>query len=354
MGLPAPRERPRYPSRVDRRSAARQGGLLLVVFAATLVLLIGGWALVARLGSAGERPSPTPAVTPSPVAVGSPTPLPTVPPPFDATASDAPTFVLLGAGDIADCSLDASRRTSDLLLAQSGWVFTAGDNAYENGSATDYAKCYAPTWGRVLDRTILPAPGNHDWQTKDARGYRDYFATKVTPTGTTWSSTTIGTWHIVVLDSDCGDVGGCTADSAQGRWLADDLAASRQACTMAIWHHPRWSSGEHGNDRDVGPFWDLLYQHRAELVVNGHDHDYERFAPQDPAGVFDRTRGLREFVVGTGGAGLRAFTHGAGNAEVRLADTFGVLRLTLRPTGYEWAFLAVDGSVKDSGSTGCH
>jgi hypothetical protein len=340
---------------VDRRStAARGAGLVLVAFVATIALLIGGWVLVARLGSAGPRPSATSVSGPSPTARASATPVPTVPPPAGAAASDAPTFVLSGAGDIADCSLDAAQRTSDLLLEQPGWVFTAGDNAYEDGSATDYARCYGPTWGRVLDRTILPAPGNHDWQTKGAAGYRDYFGARATPDGTTWYATTIGTWHIVVLDSDCGAVGGCGPDSPQGQWLKDDLEASRQACTLAIWHHPRWSSGEHGNDREVGPFWDLLYARRADLVINGHDHDYERFGPQDPAGVFDRARGIREIVVGTGGAGLRDFTHGAGNAESRIAGTFGVLRLTLHPTGYDWAFLAVDGSVKDSGSSGCH
>jgi hypothetical protein len=288
----------------------------------------------------------------APVATA--TPRPTVPPAVGPAASDAPTFVLQGAGDIARCKTDGAMQTSDLLLRQPGWIFTAGDNAYEDGSEASYAKCYAPAWGRVLDRTILPAPGNHDWHTKDARGYRDYFGARATPHGTTWYATTIGTWHVVVLDSECEKVGGCGPSSPQGRWLADDLAASREVCTLAIWHEPRFSSGFHGDAKAVAPFWDALYAANAELIVNGHDHDYERFAPQTPDGQFDPTHGIRELVVGTGGAELRDFTHGTPNAQFRLAQTLGILRLTLHPTGYDWAFLAVDGSIKDSGSTGCH
>lgn len=339
---------------MDRRSVSRGAGLLSVAFVATLALLVGAWALVGRLGAAGPRPSPSPTAQVTPPATVSPSADATVPPSFAADATNVPTITLLGAGDIARCATDGAKQTSDLLLDQPGWIFTAGDNAYDEGSPTDYHDCYAPTWGRLLDRTILPAPGNHDWLTKDAAGYREYFGSRATPNGTTWYSTTIGTWHVVVLDSSCDHVGGCGPGSPQGDWLADDLAASRQACTMAIWHAPRFSSGFHGNAKDVAPFWDALYDARAELVVNGHDHDYERFGPQSPAGVFERERGIREIVVGTGGGQLRDFTHGAGNGLVRIAQTYGVLRLTLHPTGYDWAFLAVDGSVKDSGSDGCH
>ena len=343
---------------VDQRAVSRQAGLLLVAFVATLGLLIGGWVLIGRSGSAGPKltpsPSPSPTAGRSGVAVGSPSLAPTVPPAFPADATDAPTVTLVGAGDIARCATTGAKLTSDLLLDQPGWIFTAGDNAYDHGSPEEYRTCYAPTWGRLLDRTILPAPGNHDWRTGDAAGYRAYFGARATPNGTTWYSTAIGTWHVIVLDSACEQVGGCGPDSPQGSWLAKDLAAKRSACTIAIWHAPRFSSGFHGNAKEVAPFWDALYGARAELVINGHDHDYERFAPQDPAGAFDRAGGITEIVVGTGGGELRDFTHGAGNGLVRIARTFGVLRLTLHPTGYEWAFVAVDGSVKDSGSAGCH
>lgn len=275
------------------------------------------------------------------MAVGSPDPLATV--------------VLTGAGDIADCGLDGSRQTSDLLLAGSGWVFTVGDNAYETGSDADFARCYAPSWGRVLDRTLLPVPGNHDWLTSNAAGYRSWFGTAaVGPDGATWYSRDLGAWHVVVLDSDCALVGGCDAASAQGRWLARDLATSTAHCTLALWHHPRFSSGLHGDDSSVQPLWQQLQADGADLVVNGHDHDYEQFSPMDASGNVVRPGGMREFVVGTGGAALRPFHAVAANSEFRLAGVWGVLRLTLHPASYDWEFLPVAGDVRDAGSTPCH
>ncbi|HET7029433.1 MAG TPA: metallophosphoesterase [Candidatus Limnocylindrales bacterium] len=342
---------------MDRPSAARSAGLLVVAFVATLVLLAGGRALIGRGGAAPQRSPALSGLSPSAIAPGSipPSVAPaTVPPAVEPNASDAPTFVLLGAGDIANCSLDGAKQTSDLLLGQPGWIFTAGDNAYGNGSAEDYASCYAPTWGRVLGRTILPAAGNHDWNTPNAQGYRDYFGSRAAPQGTTWYSTTIGTWHIVVLDSDCNRVGGCDRDSAQGRWLAADLKASDARCTLAIWHQPRFSSGVHGDDPQVAPFWDLLFEHGAELVINGHDHDYERFGPQDPSGKADSPAGIRELVVGTGGADLRGFTHSTPNSEFRMQGTNGVLRLTLHQVNYDWEFLPTASDIAESGSTPCH
>ncbi len=273
-------------------------------------------------------------------------------------ASGDEVVVLTGAGDIADCSVAGASQTSDLLLAQAGVFFTAGDNAYGNGSAKDYTACYAPTWGRVLDRTTLPAPGNHDWNTDNAAGYRAYFG-PIAGAGAgagdaTWYSKDLGAWHVVVLDSNCAKVGGCDAASPEGRWLAADLAASDARCTLAIWHHPRFSSGEHGNDVAVAPFWEILHAAGADLIVNGHDHDYERFAPQTPAGEVLRPGGIREIVVGTGGGELRGFPSVAANSEFRQAGTYGVLRLTLHPVNYDWEFLPVSGSVADGGSTPCH
>ncbi|HLO35203.1 MAG TPA: hypothetical protein VK194_03940, partial [Candidatus Deferrimicrobium sp.] len=141
---------------------------------------------------------------------------------------------------------------------------------------------------------------------------------------------------------------------AQETWLRADLAAHPAACTLAYWHHPRFSSGEHGNDESVAPFWEQLHAAGAELIVNGHDHDYERFAPQDPSGAVERPGGLREIVVGTGGAELRAFHTQAANSEFRQAGTYGVLRLTLHPFNYDWEFLPTSGDIADSGSTPCH
>ena len=264
------------------------------------------------------------------------------PPPAAPTASSSADPVLVGAGDIADCALDDDSATADLVAGIPGTVFTAGDNAYPNGTADQFRDCYGPTWGRFLDRT-RPAAGNHDWETKDLAGYVGYFGTAAEPKGVSWYSYDLGTWHVVVLDSDCSSVGGCGADSVQGRWLAADLASSTARCTLAIWHHPRFSSGEHGNDTDVAPFWRALYDAGADVVINGHDHDYERFAPQDPNAHEDRVRGIREFVVGTGGAALRTFPTTAANSELRAAVAHGVIRLVLHPSSYEWSFIPTTG-----------
>jgi hypothetical protein len=242
-----------------------------------------------------------------------------------------------------------------LLDGIGGTVFTAGDNAYEDGTMDEFAECYGPTWGRHKDRT-RPAAGNHDYQTRDATGYKAYFGSAaVNADGDTWYSFELGTWHVIVLDSNCRAVNGCVDGSKQGQWLTQDLAASKAGCTLAIWHHPRFSSGdEHGNDPQVDPFWRQLYAAGADVVINGHDHDYERFAPQSPDAVEDRARGIREFVVGTGGAELRGFDTPVANSELRVAVTPGVIKLTLHDGSYEWTWIPASGTVTDSGSGPCH
>jgi len=337
----------------DRGSATRQAALLVVAFVATFALLAGGWALIGRASSHASPPTGTANVGPV-FPSSSNGPSGSIGPSIPNASDQVQSIVLTGAGDIADCTLPGAQKTSDLLLQQQGFVFTAGDNAYQDGTTKEYADCYAPTWGRLLDRTILPAPGNHDWDTKGAAGYLAYFGAAAAPDGVTWYSRDIGTWHVVVLDSNCDMVGGCDAGSPQGKWLAHDLAASTAHCTLAIWHHPRFSSGEHGDDAQVAPFWTMLYAAGAELIVNGHDHDYERFAPQDPTGKEVRPVGLRELVVGTGGAVLRQFHTSDANSEFRLAGSWGVLRLTLHPANYDWEFLPVDSDIADSGSALCH
>ncbi|HET7704433.1 MAG TPA: metallophosphoesterase [Candidatus Limnocylindrales bacterium] len=343
----------------DRGSVARQVGLGVVVFIATLVLLAGAAALLTR-GSA-PRASGQPSLAPSTVAASAATsPRPSGPAgsaaaPSDGASGDpAAPVVLTGAGDIADCSRPGAAQTADLLLRETGSFFTLGDNAYPDGRASDFAACYEPTWGRVKDRTILPAPGNHDWNTDGAAGYLAYFGASAGPDGTTWYSRDVGAWHVIVLDSNCARVGGCDADSEQGRWLARDLDASTARCTLALWHHPRFSSGEHGNDPIVDPLWRQLHAAGVDLVVNGHDHDYERFAPMDGAGNLQRPGGMREIVAGTGGAVLRPFHTLAANSEFRLAGSWGVLRLTLHPVNYDWEFVPVGGAAADGGSTPCH
>ena len=202
---------------------------------------------------------------------------------------------------------------------------------------------------------IRPTPGNHDYTTSTAAAYYSYFGAAAGSSGKGYYSYDVGQWHVVALNSNCSAVGGCNAGSAQETWLRADLAAHPNKCTLAYWHHPRFSSGYHGASTSVQPLWQALYDAGAELVLNGHDHDYERFAPQTPTGQADPARGIREFVVGTGGASERAFSATANNSEARNSSTFGVLQLTLHPSSYEWRFVPVAGqSFTDSGSAPCH
>lgn len=263
--------------------------------------------------------------------------------------------VLVGAGDIADCrNLAGAEATAKLLDHIPGTVFAAGDLAYPDGTKENFV-CYGQTWGRAKSRT-RPAPGNHEFHSSGATPYFDYFGSAAGDPQNGYYSYELGSWHIVVLNSECKDVGGCDAGSRQEKWLRSDLAAHPAACTVAYWHKPLFSSGgAHGNDPEIKPLWQALYDAHATIVVNGHDHDYERFAPQDPDAVADHARGIREFVVGTGGKSHRPFGTIRPNSEVRNADAFGVLKLTLRDKGYDWQFIPEAGkSFTDSGSGTCH
>jgi hypothetical protein len=264
--------------------------------------------------------------------------------------------VLVGAGDIADCrGLYGAEATGKLLDQIPGTVMAVGDLAYPDGSKENF-ECYHKTWGRVKSRT-RPAPGNHEFHAAGATPYFEYFGAAAGDPRTGYYSYEIGTWHIIVLNSECKDVGGCEAGSPQEKWLRADLAAHPVACTLAYWHKPLFSSGgTHGNDLTVKGLWQALYEANADVVINGHDHDYERFAPQTPDGVADPSRGIREFVVGTGGKNHRPFSEPPKpNSEVRDFTAFGVLKLTLKARGYDWQFIPEPGkSFTDSGSGSCH
>jgi acid phosphatase type 7 len=268
----------------------------------------------------------------------------------------APVDVLVGAGDIADCTdLSGAEATAKLLEAIPGQVFTVGDNAYPAGTKEQFDNCYDKTWGRVKSRT-KPSVGNHEFHSGGATPYFDYFGAAAGDPSKGYYSYDLGAWHIIVLNSECAEVGGCNAGSRQEQWLRADLAAHPAACTLAYWHKPLFSSGaKHGNDPEIMPFWVDLYSVKATLVLNGHDHDYERFAPQNPSGKSDAARGIREFVVGTGGKNHRPFAAPLPTSESRNADTFGVLKLTLHPKSYDWEFIPEQGkSFRDSGSGTCH
>jgi hypothetical protein len=268
---------------------------------------------------------------------------------------DEEAAVLVGAGDIADCrDLSGAEATAKLLEQIPGTVMAVGDLAYPDGSRENF-ECYKRTWGRVKART-RPAPGNHEFHAAGATPYFEYFGAAAGELHKGYYSYDLGTWHIVVLNSECADVGGCQAGSRQEKWLRADLAAHPAACTLAYWHRPLFSSGSaHGNDLSVKPLWQALYDAHADVVVSGHDHDYERFAPQNADGRADPARGIREFVVGTGGKNQRPFGAIVRGSEKRNADAFGVLKLTLHRGSYDWQFIPQAGKTfADSGSDACH
>ena len=262
--------------------------------------------------------------------------------------------VLLAAGDIATCAKEHDEATAALVRARRGTVAALGDLAYESGTRGEFARCYGASWGAFRSRT-RPAPGNHEYATDGAAGYFAYWGSRAGPKGKGYYSYDLGSWHVVVLNSNCHEVGGCHHGTPQARWLTRDLARSTARCTLAYAHHPRFSSGDHGDSEPLTPLWQILYAAGADVFLSGHDHDYERFAPQTPRGKLYRPRGIRQFVVGTGGRSLRPFERRAPNSEARNASTYGILRLVLGRDGYRWEFVPVPGSsFTDRGSGRCH
>ncbi len=234
-------------------------------------------------------------------------------------------------------------------------MLALGDEAYPEGTDEDFNECYDPTWGQFKERT-KPVPGNHEYYTEDADGYFEYFGKAAGDPDEGYYSYDLGAWHIVALNSNCEYVGGCGAGSAQVRWLTNDLRRNLTVCTLAYFHHPLLGSGErHGNTPEVKPLWEALYAADADVILSAHEHNYERFAPQDPDGEADSERGIREFVVGTGGKSHYAIVDPIANSEIHNDDTYGVLKLTLRPKGYDWRFSPVEGArFTDSGNARCH
>jgi hypothetical protein len=276
--------------------------------------------------------------------------------------------VIAAAGDIA-CSAreTASERgsvdrcvmeaTSDLLLdAPLQAVLELGDAQYETGRLGDFRRVYAPSWGRLRAITY-PTLGNHEYLTPGASGYFKYFGSRAGHSARGYYSFDIGAWHLISLNSNCAKAGGGGSSSPQGGWLAHDLSPQRARCTLAFWHHPRFSSGNHGDQVATAPFWEELYAAGADVVLAGHDHDYERFPPLDPAGRRDKRRGIREFVVGTGGSNHTAFRRERQVSVVRNDDTYGVLMLTLHARGYQWRFVPsrlAFTNFTDAGTGTCH
>jgi acid phosphatase type 7 len=256
--------------------------------------------------------------------------------------------VVLAAGDIASCDTDDDSLVAEILDANEGTILTLGDNAYPSGREEDLAACYDPTWGRHLART-RPALGNHDFDADpEADPYFAYFGDRAGERGEGYYGFELGPyWYVVVLNSNCEHVdGGCDAGSPQERWLRAELARHDDRNVLAVWHHARFSTGEHG-DADRGrPFFEALHGAEAELVLVAHDHHYERFARVDPEGRPDEVRGIRQFVVGTGGGDLRGYGEPARSiTEARMEGTYGLLRLELARDAYRWRFIPVAGET---------
>jgi hypothetical protein len=255
-------------------------------------------------------------------------------PPDPANCRDAATAAIL------------TRERVDAVLA-------LGDVQYESARLEEFQRSYENTWGRLKDKTY-PTLGNHEYYVAGAPGYFEYFGDVAGQPRQGYYSFDLGTWHLIALNSNCNEVA-CFPDSDQEKFLRADLAATSNRCVLAFWHHPRFSSGPEGEEQSVAPLWQALYDADADVVVNGHNHHYERFAPQDPEGTADPARGIRQFVVGTGGDSLQNFVRTERNSEVRITDTFGVLLLKLRPSGYDWVFVPTNpGAPGDRGSADCH
>jgi acid phosphatase type 7 len=266
--------------------------------------------------------------------------------------------VLLAAGDIAECDHRGDEATARLLAEHpTATIAALGDLAYQHGTKEEFERCFGPSWGRFRNR-IRPAAGNHDHATEDAAGLEAFFGVRAGPAGLYRYSYDLGSWHIVVLDSDCWRVGGCDLDDEQALWMRADLRAHRRKCTLAYWHRPPFSSGRYGDAEDtarVRPMWQVAAEEGVDVVLTGHEHSYERFAPMDATGAIAPDTGTRLFIVGTGGGNLRRYRRPRLPAtEVRNDDTHGVLRLALRPDGYDWRFLPVRGArFTDRGSADC-
>lgn len=277
--------------------------------------------------------------------------------------------VMIGVGDIAVCGTEGDEQTAklvdsvlraDSVAKVSDEVFTLGDNAYPDGSASNFALCFAPSWGdsskRILKK-IHPTPGNHEHLSVGAAPYYQYFGSKAGSAKKGYYSYDVGEWHVIVINGEI-VVNSSFSDAerkAQEEWLRGELKGPQKFCSMAYWHQPLFSSGWHGDAPVLRPIWQLLQDGGVDLILNGHDHDYERFLPQNAFGVVDSTRGMIQYVVGTGGGDLRGFRNNPrATSAARVQGYFGVLKLTLGKGEFRAAFLDVNGRVWDPSGGKCH
>lgn len=306
--------------------------------------------LVGAVAGCGLAPAPaTPAAS---VVEPSSSAGPAVATPSSAPPA-APPVSVLAAGDIGECGGKGDERTARLLAEHEGTILPLGDLAYESGTAQEFAACFGPSWGPFRDR-MRPVPGNHEYKTPGAAPYFAYFGAAAGDPAEGYYAYDLGAWRVYALNSNCDEIGGCGVGDPQETWLRGDLAAHPAACILAYWHHARFSSGVlHGSDERTDALWQALEAAGADVVLSGHDHDYERFAPQDHRGRATPA-GIRQFVVGTGGSGLRTMGPLLPTSEAHIARVYGLLSLELRSDGYAWTFLPVEGSTAtDAGSGTC-
>lgn len=277
-----------------------------------------------------------------------------VPPDGRETVPDTSGTTVLAAGDIGRCEGKHDEATAEIVEQYpDATVLALGDLAYDDGSVEDFERCYDSSWGPFKERT-RPAPGNHEYRTDGAAPYFDYFGSRAGEPGKGWYSFDVGDWHLVALNSNCTDVG-CDVGSEQESWLRSDLEANDARCTLAFWHHPRFSSGaKHGGTKSVRHLWQALLEHDADVVLASHEHLYERSAPLDAKGRVDPEEGIRQFIVGTGGGNFYQLDDRIPGSEAAIVETAGLLRLTLHPTGYDWAFVPVGDGETDAGTGECH
>ncbi len=348
---------PRPPVRIDRT-------LVVATAIAVIVIVAGGWSVLA--GGAG-RPAAT--ATPATAEIGSGTPAteaPATATPVGATSATAPPeaadVVIAAAGDIAcdpsansgsPAKCDQAATAQQIISLNPTAVLSLGDQQYESNTASAYAAVFDKTWGAFKSK-IRPAVGNHEYLTHDATGYFDYFGAAAGDPTKGYYSYDLGAWHLISLNSECTHIGGCGPGSAEEAWLLADLAAHPATCTLAYWHEPRWSSGEHGDATQMTTIWNDLVAAHVDVVLSGHNHDYERFPTLDENGT-PSPSGVQEFVVGTGGKNHYGFGSTPPLAgEIRNSTAFGILRMDLHPTSYDWKFLpAPSYTFTDSGSAAC-
>lgn len=268
--------------------------------------------------------------------------------------TEEPSHRMIAVGDIAACYSTGDEQVAAMVANMPGTIATLGDTVYTFGYLGDYFRCFQPSWGPLKSR-IRPAIGNHEYLWKGGSPFFNYFRSAAGPRHRGYYSYDLGSWHIVVINSNCAKIGGCGPGSPQYSWLRRDLRLNRGRCSLAYWHHPRYSIGRMGPYAGMKPVWNLLYRYGTEAVLTGHDHNYQRYTPIGDAGVRDTRRGIREFVVGTGGASKQAITRYSSYVEASQDDYYGVLKLDLYKSHFSWEFVSTpDGAYSDSGEDRCH